>query len=165
MCASKFWIQGLSIFILATVIVLSTSFVWAYGGGGGGTGAFERDANSGCGASFGTMGTYVPYSNGITDHASYQAQFEADVAEEQADVRDGYHGDYHDKKDEGRAVSAIAWDETLDVSPDERKLAFVLENMMANGAINTRQAYAMMAIYRAGKERQRQQTSRSRRRY
>lgn len=165
MRASKPRTQGLPLFLLVTAMVFSASFVWAYGGGGGGTGAFERDANSGCGASFGAIDTYAPYSNGITNHASYQAQFEADVAEEQADVRGGYHGDYHDKKGEGRAVSAIAWDETLDVSPDERKFAFILENMMANGAINTRQAYTMMAIYRAGKERQRQQASRSNRRY
>jgi len=163
MRASKTRTQGLTIVILATAIVLSASFVWAYGGGG--TGAFERDAASGCGATFGAMTTYAPYSNGITDHASYEAQFEADVAEEQADVRAGYYGDYHDRVDEGRAVSAIAWDETLDVSQDERNLAFVLENMMANGAINTQQAYTVMAIYRAGKERQRQQANRPNRRY
>ncbi|WP_319542985.1 hypothetical protein [uncultured Pseudodesulfovibrio sp.] len=164
MRASKTREQVLFTALLATAMVLSASFVWAYGGGGG-TGGFERNSSTGCGVTFGGMGSYAPYSNGITNHASYEAQLEADVKEEREDSWSRSDQDYYDQRDEGRAISAIAWDETLDTPQDVRHLAFVLENMMANGALSPRQAYTVLAIYQAGKERQRQQASRPNRRY
>ena len=146
---------SISAFVVVA-IVLSSNPGWAYGGGGGSEGSGQ---NSGSGASISTndMPSYFSRSDGITDHASYQEAQEEAFQQEIKERRDGWSDDAHwDSVSSGLAVSAAAWDETLDVPPSVRRLAMVLETMMMDGALSPKHAFTLLTMYNLGRYRNQQ---------
>lgn len=146
------------VLMVAAVIILSPVAVIAYSDGGSGEGT---GSNSGIGASISSSAapSYFSWSDGITDHASYEAAVtranEAERAEEGPyGYTDRYTEKYYNSVHAGLAISRAAWDETIEVLPSVRRFAVILEQMMMSGTISPRQAFNLLAVYNLTRQRQ-----------
>ncbi len=133
---------------LVSMLLFSPTVVLGYGGSEG-TG---QNAGSGASISSSSVHSYFPYSDGITDSASYnEAQAAADADEKSEEDSMGYLSpsaeEHYERVHAGLAVSRAAWDETFDALPSVRRFALVLEQMIMDGALDPRQAFNLLAIY------------------
>ncbi|BDQ32768.1 hypothetical protein [Pseudodesulfovibrio portus] len=156
MRSKEFLVNARAIVLMAAaVIILSPVAVMAYGGSEG------TGSNSGIGASISSSAapSYFSWSDGITDHASYEAAetraYEAERAETGPyGYTDRYTEEYYDGVHAGLAISRAAWDETVEVLPSVRRFAVILEQMMMSGTISPRQAFNLLAVYNLTRQRQ-----------
>ena len=142
--------------LVVTVFILCPAVVMAYGGGNDGP-----SSNSGTGTTISSSAveSYFSWSDGITDHASFEAALteanEAEKAEEGPyGYTDRYTERYYERVHMGLAVSQTAWDESIDVLPSVRRFAVVLEQMMMAGALRPQQAFNLLAVYNLTRQRQ-----------
>lgn len=129
-------------------LLLAAGFAFGYGGGGdiggvGSTNLYGNTSGSSYGATVDNATAYTPYCNGVTDRDSYMA--ERDRLDQQYEATPS--ADTLDQIQHGVFISQVAWNEDLPVTPGVRHLAFVLECMMAQGAIPPKHADTILGIY------------------
>ncbi|MGE4193819.1 MAG: hypothetical protein AB7E51_10550 [Pseudodesulfovibrio sp.] len=132
-------------------LLLAAGFAFGYGGGGGGgdiggvgsTNLYGNTGTTGHGATVNNPTAYTPYCNGVTDRDSYMAERQRLDQEYEATQS----AETLEQIQHGVFVSQLAWNENLQVTPGVRHLAFVLECMMAQGAIPPRHADTILGIY------------------